>query len=321
MRGYGLAFLALFCTSSAQAFEMGMPVDCAMGMDCTVQNYVDHDGGDFACGPLTYPGHKGTDIRAVDETVMRRGVDVLATADGTVLGMRDGMADRRNRESDGVEGVECGNAVRLAHPGGWVTQYCHMKQGSVLVRNGEAVSKGQKLGEIGMSGAAAFPHVHVVVEKDGETLDPYTGGAKGETCGEDILQPLWDAEAAQKLAYVPTGLLNAGFTTDEPAPEEFQQGKHRMARISGQPPLLVFWADMYGLRKDDDVYIALRDPQETVMAESRQRIPRNRATQSYYVGKANREQAWPMGEYSGILRVERNGETVLEREFTVGVEP
>ena len=45
---------------------LSLPVDCEPGVDCWVLNYVDADAGpgraDFACGRMTYDGHKGTDI-------------------------------------------------------------------------------------------------------------------------------------------------------------------------------------------------------------------------------------------------------------------
>ena len=48
-----------------------VPFDCRLGALCVVQNYVDQDPGpgarDHACGPLSYDGHQGTDIRVAAE--------------------------------------------------------------------------------------------------------------------------------------------------------------------------------------------------------------------------------------------------------------
>lgn len=311
--------LAGLAASPAFAFELGMPVDCVMGKDCVVQNYVDHDPStgdkaykDFTCGPLSYDGHKGTDIRAVNRNVMRGGVNVLAMAEGVVLGMRDGVEDG----APVVKNMECGNGMRISHKDGWITQYCHMKKGSVKVQKGDTVHPGQVLGQIGLTGDTVFPHVHVNVEKDGQIIDPYTGAAMEAACGQET-KPLWSAEAAEKLAYNPTGLLGAGFTNKKPDPREFQEGLHQEQRISVNDPILVFWVEMYGVRAGDTAYIALRDPQGMVLAEQRQEINRNRATQNYFVGKANREGMWPEGQYSGILRLTRDGKTVLEREWKI----
>src|SRR3546814_18013789 len=44
----------------------GLPVGCAMGAVCPVQNSIDHDPGpgwrDHSCGPPSYAGHSGLAI-------------------------------------------------------------------------------------------------------------------------------------------------------------------------------------------------------------------------------------------------------------------
>src|SRR3546814_8828897 len=63
----------------------GLPLDCPADIACTVQNYIDHDPGpgwrDHTCGPLSYDGHRGIDIRLPTLVEMRRGVAVVAAAD------------------------------------------------------------------------------------------------------------------------------------------------------------------------------------------------------------------------------------------------
>ena len=82
---------------------------------------------------------------------------------------RDGVADfapfRR--------GQDCGNGVLVDHGDGWETQYCHMKQGSVRVTSGDAVGAGAVLGQIGQSGMAAFPHLHLSVRHNADKIDPF----------------------------------------------------------------------------------------------------------------------------------------------------
>ena len=60
-----------------------------------------------------------------------------------------------------------GNAVVLEHPGGWTSIYCHMRQGSVRVKQGQEIAAGQPLGLVGESGAAAFPHLHFEIRHSG----------------------------------------------------------------------------------------------------------------------------------------------------------
>src|SRR3546814_9430952 len=51
------------------------------------------------CGPLSYDGHRGIDIRLPTLVEMRRGVAVVAAAAGEVLIARDGQPDRPMREA------------------------------------------------------------------------------------------------------------------------------------------------------------------------------------------------------------------------------
>src|SRR3546814_17538845 len=85
---------------------------------------------------------------------MRRGVAVVAAADGEVLIARDGQPDRPMREAGPGKTVDQrnGNWVAVRHGDGWVTTYAHMLKGSVAVRAGRRVARGDRLGLVGLSG-------------------------------------------------------------------------------------------------------------------------------------------------------------------------
>ena len=196
--------LLLASVAPAVAFELALPLDCTVGETCAVQHYVDRDPGgdtrDYMCGHQTYDGHDGIDIRIPDLKAMADGVDVLAAADGTVVATRDGMADRNVAETgvDAVKDVECGNGVLVAHDGGWQTQYCHMKKGSIRVAKGDAVVAGTPLGEVGLSGMTEFPHVHFTVRHGDTEVDPFA------------LAPSGTAASCAFAGDAGTGALDAG---------------------------------------------------------------------------------------------------------------
>lgn len=78
----------------------------------------------------------------------RLGAPVLASADGVV-----------SRIIDWPPG--CGHGVVIEHPGfrRW-TAYCHMQ--SLTVGQGQRVSRGEQIGQVGMSGNSVHvPHVHM----------------------------------------------------------------------------------------------------------------------------------------------------------------
>jgi murein DD-endopeptidase MepM/ murein hydrolase activator NlpD len=105
------------------------------------------------------------------------GKDVYVVADGVVEAVLDGIKDTRLRRAD--ESVDAyraavlqpmvaadtphgtgGNQVIVAHAGGEYSSYAHLKEGSIRVRKGDRVTRGQVLAQIGLSGDGFQPHLH-----------------------------------------------------------------------------------------------------------------------------------------------------------------
>src|SRR3954464_11204188 len=76
-----------------QPLTLELPLNCRFGENCFLQQYFDHDGGpgakDFRCGPMSYDGHDGTDLRLPTMAEQKKGVEVVAAAAGIVRGLRD----------------------------------------------------------------------------------------------------------------------------------------------------------------------------------------------------------------------------------------
>jgi murein DD-endopeptidase MepM/ murein hydrolase activator NlpD len=69
------------------------PIDCKIGVNCSVL-YPDIDGdGKASCGSPSYAGHEGTDI-VISWEFMDKGVDVYAAMNGRILWVFDGKYDR-----------------------------------------------------------------------------------------------------------------------------------------------------------------------------------------------------------------------------------
>ena len=64
---------------------------------------------------------------------------------------------------------DAGNLIRISHPGGYETQYMHLSRR--LVRNGERVAQGQRIGMVGSTGLATGPHLDFRIQKNGRFLD------------------------------------------------------------------------------------------------------------------------------------------------------
>ncbi|MDR2176936.1 MAG: M23 family metallopeptidase [Treponema sp.] len=63
-----------------------------------------------------------------------------------------------------------GNYVVVSHHSGYRTLYGHMSL--IRVKNGEYVSTGQRLGDVGSTGLSTAPHLHFTVYKNGATVNP-----------------------------------------------------------------------------------------------------------------------------------------------------
>jgi murein DD-endopeptidase MepM/ murein hydrolase activator NlpD len=63
-----------------------------------------------------------------------------------------------------------GYVVEITHPTGYLTRYGHNSRN--LVREGQAVQKGDAIAIIGSTGRSTGTHVHFEVERDGQTLNP-----------------------------------------------------------------------------------------------------------------------------------------------------
>jgi hypothetical protein len=94
------------------------------------------------------------------------GAEILAVADGIVVSVRDGIPDNE-KPWPGVRSVPMntfenvgGNNVLLDIGGGNYASYSHLKPGSIRVREGEVVEKGQVLALLGNSGNSDGPHLH-----------------------------------------------------------------------------------------------------------------------------------------------------------------
>lgn len=320
MRWLSASFVAAACLIfilpvQAQELGLGLPLECEMNRDCFIQQYVDTDPGpgarDFMCGPLVYDGHKGTDFRLRDRQMMRDGVPVVASAAGTVTGVRDGMQDIDVTELGGreaLDGKDCGNGVAIDHGNGWSTQYCHLRRGSVIVRSGHQVQSGQKLGLVGMSGAAAFPHVHITVRKDGEVVDPYRGLAPAAACGGSY-SPLWLPNAAPAAAYRPGGILTIGMHGNPKLTyDDIKEGRGNPGTLPANVPALIAWAHVFGIRKGDVIHTRITGPDGALFFESRQDPhPKNQAQSWKWSGKRNRG-LLPAGSYNALIELIRDGE-------------
>lgn len=139
-----------------------------------------------------------------------KGVDFAGACGDPIYAAADGTVKYTGKELFGA------NTILIQHKGGIDTFYVHMDDGGTLVKEGDKVTAGQKIGKIGQSGNAYGCHLHFEVRKGGNgkwaafdnTVDPDTfmkGAVNGEVVNDNSSTD--DNEAS-------SGSDNTKFTTD-----------------------------------------------------------------------------------------------------------
>jgi hypothetical protein len=274
-----------------------------------VANYVDVDPAttalDFRCHARTYEGHDGTDFAIRDLSMMAAGVPVLASAPGVVRSTRDGMADEALTDApsrERIAGRECGNGVVLDHAHGWQTQYCHVRRGTVRVKVGERVTRGQELGLVGLSGQTEFPHVHMTVRHQGQVIDPFTGQSNMAGCGRAGTS-MWHTD--QPVLYEPFALYHAGVAGGTPQIDAIRAGTIEDPPPSATSAALVLWVDIFGVEAGDRVHFHLTGPDGGVVLDHVTTIAKTQARHFAFAGARRNADPWQLGTYRSEITLMR----------------
>jgi hypothetical protein len=175
----------------------------------------------------------------------------------------------------------------IDHQGGLSSQYCHLKKGSLSVRSGSQIRKGERIGSIGSSGVAEFPHVHLSIRQDGKLVDPLTGKAlenEAHVCG-DLSGSLLDIASKEALVKPTVAILDIGLSG---APPELSN----LVRTGG-PPLAtgrsnstIAWLWAINVDAGSRFRIKMVGPDEaTLIDHTTTALPRRKANYLAYVGR------------------------------------
>ena len=129
---------------------LGYPVEGVTGCDASDYPNYSSSGG----------YHGGTDINS--DVGASEGMNILAADGGTVKTVKN-------------LDYSYGSHVIIDHGNGYTTLYAHMQNGSITVKEGDLVSKGQIIGKLGSTGNSTGPHLHIelrINNKHNNTLNP-----------------------------------------------------------------------------------------------------------------------------------------------------
>lgn len=95
------------------------------------------------------------------------GVDIANKTNPPIVAAQGGTV-----VTAGWNGGGYGNFVVVDHGNGWTTLYAHMLNNSIVVRPGDRVSQGQKLGAMGSTGRSTGTHLHMEIKGPNGRVDP-----------------------------------------------------------------------------------------------------------------------------------------------------
>ena len=112
--------------------------------------------------------HQGIDISTSNSCV----TDIIvATKSGEVISVEDGC------DTYGSYGNTCnggyGNYVIIDHGDGIQTVYAHMAADTIVVKEGDRISQGEKIGLMGSSGSSTGCHLHFEIRINDSKVDPF----------------------------------------------------------------------------------------------------------------------------------------------------
>ncbi|MGS0894202.1 M23 family metallopeptidase [Burkholderia stagnalis] len=150
------------------------------------------------------------------------GVDLTAPTGTPVDAAADGVVSFVGTDPGGY-----GRYVIVDHADGYSTYYAHLSAFAHGLKAGDAVKQGQRLGAVGMTGAATGPHLHFEVRVANDPVDPLVTLANAQTTLSDMQRTAFRQEAAEwrfRLASIDTapfafarndGPLWSDFATDQ----------------------------------------------------------------------------------------------------------
>lgn len=240
-----LLLIAIGYTAIATAqLKFQLPLSGVVGKDYWIVNYVDHDLTpnikNYACANKTYDGHEGTDFVIRSFKTMDSGVYVHAVADGIVFKLQDGVFDRNKAVNNGG----LGNYIAINHSNTLYTYYGHLMKYSLLVKVGDTVKAGQRIGKVASSGRSTDPHLHLeVYDINSNLVDPFAGACQTTTASLWQAQPIYDTSLI---------VIDNGFTPYSNNLDTLRERYDvRDTFYTKSDTAVSFWIQLQGVRKGD----------------------------------------------------------------------
>jgi murein DD-endopeptidase MepM/ murein hydrolase activator NlpD len=106
--------------------------------------------------------------------------DILLPMGTKIYASRDGIVNE-TLTSVSTIGFFKGNFVSIIHNDSTIAIYAHLKKNSIIVNVGDTIKTGQLIGKSGCNGKSIYPHLHIHVEKNGQSIPFVFNDLKNES--------------------------------------------------------------------------------------------------------------------------------------------
>lgn len=149
-------------TERLNLFLDAVPGDpAARPQDVTYQLPFDARRFQVSQAPQGRFSHNDAENRDAIDFALPEGTPVLAARAGKVMQVQGNFS---GNGQDPLRDRERANFIRVLHEDGSMAVYAHLRENGVLVRSGQRVEAGQRIGVSGNTGYSTAPHLHFVVQ-------------------------------------------------------------------------------------------------------------------------------------------------------------
>lgn len=290
-----------------------LPVSCQLEESCWLVNYPDvqkEEGyQDYKGGKNTYEGNKGTYFAVKTFIDIKNGTPAHAADDGKVIFVRNNIEDNYPLGDKDTEKEPpfCGNAVVIEHNHGWKTAYCHLKKGSISVKQGDFTTAGAQIGQIGLSGQTEFPHLYFTVLKGENYFDPFSGLQLNGKENKNKYKPLWGINARDNLKYRDVILTNIGVSAEDPSLYSVKQGSYKNIELLYDEPEIFIWVYGFHFKKKDIIKLTLYNPDQEKVMNDFIRVSSGNIENLVSFKKKKKKEKWKPGFYNVKINYIKTG--------------
>ena len=153
-----------------------------------------------------------------------------------------------------------------------------------------------------MSGNTEYPHVELLIRRNGATLDPFTGHEVFSGCGK-AGHGLWHEDA--RPPYRASQVVALGFATGPVDMDSLERDAASPSVLRADAPALVLWVITLGIEAGDRLSLRIVGPDGETVSSQEKEMERTQIRRLDFGGRRMRGDGWLPGAYIGDVSLVR----------------